>query len=209
MQGQEPQPEQLVLVHEMTQVGAREALARRAGAILVERPLVPREPCVLEVEPSRARERRPGAPQPRRPDAVEDVDAALDHVEDARGIADAHEVARLVHRQQRRSPGRGLEHLSPLLPDGEAPERVAVEVELRELGDRPAAQLVVGVALRDPEHELAGRALGCTLPCRPQRRPAHGFLELAARDARRRNVVETHGDVRAELPLNLCRRLGR
>src|SRR5262245_46901269 len=116
MQAQEPQPEQLALVDEMAQVGAREALAGGARAILGQRPRVAREPRVLQVEATVLRERGPGAPQPRRPDAVEEVDPALDDVEDPGGVADAHEVARPVRRQEGCRPGRGLEHLAPLLP---------------------------------------------------------------------------------------------
>ena len=37
MQAEQPEPEQLVLVDEMAQVRAREALARGAAAALVER----------------------------------------------------------------------------------------------------------------------------------------------------------------------------
>ena len=113
-------------------------------------------------------------------------------------VADAHEVARLLVRKQRRRPGRRLEHLAPVLADREPAERVAVEVELLQLVDGTSAKLPVGVPLRDAEQQLAGRAVGGSLARGPLRRAAHRALEVGARDARRRHVVEAHRDVRAE-----------
>ena len=54
MQAEQPEPEQLVLVDEMAQVGAREALARGASAALVERAggrvvVVPGSPQAMKV----------------------------------------------------------------------------------------------------------------------------------------------------------------
>ena len=100
-------------------------------------------------------ERGARAAHPRRQDAVEHVDAALDHLEDALGVADAHEVARLVRGEERRRLGDRLEHRVARLPHAEPAERVAVEVELDDLRDRAAAELRVGRALGDPEEELA------------------------------------------------------
>ena len=80
--------------------------------------------------------------------------------------------------QQRRRPAGGLEHLLAALADREPAERVAVEVERGDLLDRAAAKLRVGGALRDPEEELTGRALGLPLPLGPERRPPHRLLEL-------------------------------
>ena len=79
-----------------------------------------------------------------------------DHAQDPLRVADPHEVARLLGRQQRRRPAGRLEHLLAALPHREPAERVAVEVERRDLLDRAAAQLRVGRALRDPEEELPG-----------------------------------------------------
>ena len=84
-----------------------------------------------------------------------------------------------------------------------------VEAERCDLLDRAAAQLRVGGALRDPEEQLAGRALGLTLPRRPERRAAHGLLQLGAGHAGRRADVEAHRDVGAEPPLDRSDELGR
>ena len=135
--------------------------AGRAVAALVERRLVAGEAGVLEVEAAGRGERRPRAAHPRRQDAVEHVDAALDHFEDAFWIADAHEVARLVRGEERRRLRDRLEHRVARLPHAEPAERVAVEVELDDLRDRAPAELRVGRALGDPEEELA---LGARAP---------------------------------------------
>src|SRR5205823_4107611 len=75
MQTEEPQSEDFLLRDEMADVRAAEASARRAGATVLERSLVAREPGVAEVEPALARERGAGARGAGREDAVEHVDA--------------------------------------------------------------------------------------------------------------------------------------
>ncbi len=77
-----------------------------ARAALVERRGVAGEAGVAEVEASLPGQRRPGPAEPRRQHAVEHVHPALDHLEDARRVADPHEVARPVGRQERRGPAR-------------------------------------------------------------------------------------------------------
>src|SRR5579864_6576918 len=56
MQAQEPQAEDLLLVDEMADVGARELRACRARAALVQRPRVSGEARVAKVEPTLPRE---------------------------------------------------------------------------------------------------------------------------------------------------------
>ena len=94
VQRQQPQSEQLVLRHEVAQVGAREARAGRARAALLQRALVAGEARVAEIEPPVPCRRRARAAEPRGQHAVEHVDAGADHAQDALGVADAHEVAR-------------------------------------------------------------------------------------------------------------------
>src|SRR5262245_66252366 len=98
MQAQEPQPEDLLLVEQVPHVRAREPAARGAAAALVERAWVTCELPGLDVQLAVPGEGAPGTRVPRREDAVEHVDAALDDLEDADRIADPHEVARLVRR---------------------------------------------------------------------------------------------------------------
>ena len=122
-------------------------------------------------------------------------------------VADAHEVARPVLGQQRRAPRRSPRTCAPLLSDREPAERVAVEAELRDFGDRAPPQLGVGAALRDAESSWPSRARRGALASRPQRRAAHGLRELRAGDVDRRADVEAHGDVGAELAPGTRRRI--
>src|SRR5438067_7132463 len=192
MQAQEAQPQELVLVDEVAQVRAREALAGRARTAFVQRARIAGETGVPEVEASLPRERRARAGGARREHAVEHVDAPLDHLEDALGVANAHEVARLAGREERSGPGDSLEHQPPILADRQAAEGVAVEVELGDLLDRAPPQLRIGRPLRDAEAELALGARRPALVARPERGATDRLLEVAPRDVRRRADVEAH-----------------
>ena len=209
MEREQAQAEQLVLVHEMPDVGAAEPRARRAVAVRVDRLRVAREPRVAEIEAALRRERAAGAGRPRRQDAVEHVDPRLDDLEDPFRVADPHEVARLLGRHQRRCPVRHLEHRSAVLADRQAADRVAVEVELGDLLGRAAPELRVDAALGDAEAQLAVRARRMPLPRRPLRRPAHRLGKLARGDVGRGNLVEAHRDVAAEVCLDLRGELRR
>ena len=169
MQAEQPKPEDLLLVDEVADVGAAEARAGRAGAAVVERALVAGEAGVAEVEPTLARERAAGARGARRQDAVEHVDAARDHLEHALGVADSHEVARLLLGEERRGRGRRLEHRLAVLPHAEPADRVAVEVERDELLRRARA---AARASRPPcviaKRSWPGRARQVALPLGPR-----------------------------------------
>ncbi len=202
MQAEEPEAEDLLLVDQMPDVGAAERRARRAGAAFVQRARVARKACVAEVEPALPRERAAGARGAGRQDAVEHVDASGDHLEHALGVADPHEVARLVRRQRGGSGRRRFEHRRAVLAHAESADRVPVEVERHELLGRTLPQLGVEPALRDREAELSGRARQVALAVCPQRRPPDGVLELRARHSGGRADVEAHRDVGAELGLD-------
>ena len=133
----------------------REARARGTVAAVLERARVAREAGVAEIEATVGGQRRSRPRGTGRQHAVEHVDAAGDHLEDPLRVADPHEVAGLAGRQQRRRPADRVEHLLPVLPDRQPAERVAVEVERRDLLDRAPAQLRIGAALGDAEDELA------------------------------------------------------
>src|SRR4029450_113479 len=124
-------------------VGPREARAGGPPAALLQRRRVAHIAGLLQATPPRPGQRRAGAPEPRRQYAVEHVDPALDHLEHALWIADAHEVARTVARQQRGSPPDRLEHQIAVLADRQTAQRVAIEVEARELLDRARTRLDV------------------------------------------------------------------
>ena len=119
-------------------------------------------------------------------DAVEHVDARLDHLEDPLGIADPHEVARLARpgaaarasRSSRTSRSRSSPIARPpiALPSKSSSTSSSTE---RRRSSRSVPPWT------DREAELAVGALGVTLAPRPVGRPAHRVLELAAVDARR------------------------
>ena len=149
---------------------------------------------VAEVHLARRRERRARPRHARRQHAVEHVDAAGDHAEDALGVAEAHEVARLVGGQERRRPADRLEHLGPALAHREPAERVAVEAERDDLLDRAAPQLRVGAALRDPEPQLARARAARRSAARP--RAACAAPPPRARRATRRPAGRCRGTSR-------------
>ena len=162
-----------------------------------------------EVEAAFPGERAAGARRSGRQHAVEHVDARLDHLEHPFGVADAHEVARLVLRKERCHPVGRLEHRRAVLAEREPADRVAVEVELDELLGGAPAELGVRAALVDREAELTVGVGRVALPARPFGRAAHGFRDLSAVRRRRRHLVEAHRDVAAEVRLDLGGELGR
>ena len=186
----------------MAHVRAREPRACGTVATLLDRPRIAGIGRVLQVETTGGGQRGAGARRARRQHAVEHVDPARDHLEDPGGVADAHEVAGLRHRQELGAIRDRGEHLVPVLANCEASERVAVEAERDDLLDRTLAELAVGSALSDTEDELAWRALALALPGGPQRCAPHRLLELTAINARWRADVEAHRNVRAEIPLD-------
>ena len=114
----------------------------------------------------------------------------------------------LCRQHRRRAVGR-LEHRLALLADREAADRVAVEVELRDLLDRPLPKLGVDPALADPEAQLALGSRRVALARRPLGRTPDGFLELTASDPDSRHLVEAHRDVAAQVGLDARGELGR
>ena len=180
---QQPQPEDLLLVDEVTDVRAREAPAGGARAVLVERPRVAGEAGVPEVQPARPSECAAGARRAGRQDAVEHVDArARSTLEDPLRVADAHEVARSSAGSSGAAQPTASNSCLAALADREPAERVAVEVERRDLLDRARG------AARDRRRpgrcrRRAGRARAARRRCAlgPRGRAAH----RAARAPRR------------------------
>ncbi len=210
MQAEQPQAEQLLLVDQMADVRAREPGAGRAAAALVERERVAGEAGVPEVEPARGGERRPGPPHPGRQHAVEHVHATLDHGEDPLRVADPHEVARPVGREERRRPLDRLQHRRPGLADRQAAERVTVEAERSDLGsiERPrSSRSRPPWTIPNRSWPSARGAARC--------RVAQAVVSRTASSCSRREMpgrradVEAHRDVRAELRLHLGDHLRR
>src|SRR4051812_17561339 len=169
MQREEPKPEDLLLVDEVSDERAGESGARGTSAACFEWPRITRVARVAQVHLSCRRQCRARPRSPRRKHAVEHVDARRDDAENPLRIAEPHEIPWPVVGEERRTPGDGLQHLFLALTDGEAPQRVSIEPERDDLLDRSAPELRVRSALRDPEPQLT-RGPGCAdLPLCPER----------------------------------------
>ncbi|HJX76483.1 MAG TPA: hypothetical protein VJ247_08995, partial [Gaiella sp.] len=96
VQGKQAKPEDLVGGEEVTDVAAREARARRAIALIIERARIGAKLGAFDVQAAVASERGTVSSHARRCDAVEEIDAAADAFDEVFGEADAHEVARPV-----------------------------------------------------------------------------------------------------------------
>jgi hypothetical protein len=117
------------------------------------------------------------APQPRRRDAVEGVDAELDAADEVVDLADAEQVPRALLRQDRRRPVDDLVHLR-LVRAERAADRDAVHGAR---GDRLGAldaQVVVDAALHDPVDELLGRPV---LACQRRHRSSQRWVRSVDR----------------------------
>ena len=104
MQREEPKPEDLLLVDEVSDEGAARTACRRGSRSLPRAGADRARSARCEGSSSRRRQRRARARRAGRQDAVEHVDPRRDHAEDALDVAEAHEVARPVGRQERRRP---------------------------------------------------------------------------------------------------------
>ena len=190
----------------MPQVGAREGAARVAAARGVEGRRVAREAGLLEHEGAVGGERLAVSRVPCRQHTVEEVDAAGDRLHQIGRLADAHQIAGLLARQQARRQLGELEHHGLGLPHRHAADRVAVEPDGDGLLDRAAAQVGVGAALDDAEQRLAA---GAALPVRrlraagPAERQRERLLGRRGRRGVRQALVQRMDDVRAEGLLDL------
>ena len=191
------------------QVGARIVPARGTGAVLVQRARIVGMARVLEVDLSAPGPGLPGPAGARGQHAIHHVDAALHRTDDVVGLADAHQVARLVLGQHRGRVVEHAEHRLLPLPDREAADRVAVEADgLQRLGAL-AAQRLGHAALLDAEERMARPvAEGLARTGRPPHRQAHRLGHAGLVGRKRRAFVEAHHDVRAEQALDLHRGLG-
>ena len=94
--------ERLRAFGQMMEIRARVARAGRAGAVRIQLLLRAFVNAAAQLEKPARGESRAALRELRRHDAIEHVDAAMNGFEDIERRADAHEVARLVVRQQLR-----------------------------------------------------------------------------------------------------------
>ena len=176
------------------------ARAHRAGAGGVDGAVVVRKARVAEVKATLAGERRAHAAGARRQHAVEHVDAHAHAAHEGGGVADTHQVARLVlghvlgsQRRQR------LEHGLVVLAHRVAADAVAREVAaLLQMAQRAQAQVQVHATLDDAKECLVVAGMRLIAALGPHARQLHGALNVGARGGIARALVELHADVGAE-----------
>jgi hypothetical protein len=89
--------------------------------------------------------------QPRGQNAVKHVDPTGDQLDHLRRRAQAHRVAGLIRRKQRRHPFRDAHHVLLRLADAQPADGVAVKTHRHEFAGRFFAQILIHTALHDAE----------------------------------------------------------
>src|SRR5215217_5888383 len=191
----------------MRDVGPAVARTRLAGALWVERPVIPAILRVLEVEAAIGGEGRPMAGQTRREHAVEHIHPERYDLQYADGVPYAHEVPRLLWRQHGSREGEGFKHLLARLPDRESPDGVAVEPDLDRSPEALLPQIGIQPALHDPEERLHPPPMRLLAPPRPPRRPPERVLVILTIRVCWRALVEDHRYVRSQILLYPRRQL--
>jgi hypothetical protein len=143
----------------MAQVGARVATTDGALAGGVGRGLVFSELFVLDVEAALAGEEQGVAGGAGGKNAIHHVDAHSSVLLDFVGVADAHDVARLVFGQQRQHFRDHFEGELAGLANAEPADGVAVEVHFDEALGALAAEIAVHAALNDAKKALRATAV--------------------------------------------------
>src|SRR5689334_8855596 len=205
----QPCAEDLIHALEMVQVGAREVAAGVARAFLVERfdlVAVTRVPqlddAVAGIDPAIAR-------VPGRQHAVEHVDARRHRHYQVVRRADSHEIARTVRRQLRRGVLKYPRHLALGLAHRQPADRVAVETDLSQAGERFVAQRLVHAALYNSEQRVAIAFMRTLRALGPAQRELHRITRLFEISRIWRALVEHHDDVGIKHPLDAHGLLGR
>ena len=145
----------------------------------------------------------------RRIDAVKHVDAARDTLDEVVGRADAHEIARLVFRQERRRVFEHFIHEFGRLADGQAADCIARQVHVHELCRVPFAQILVHAALHDAKQALIRGRHDCLAPLGPALRALRRGFGIVVIGRIRHALVKCHDDVGAKAHLRLHRDFGR
>src|SRR5207244_9331489 len=109
----------------------------------------------LDLQPASPGEEQAVARHARGQHAVEQVDAGEHAAEEVLRRADAHEVPRLVRRQELRRVRYAVPRLARVLADREAAQGVAGEIESSDLGRVALAQVALQASLDDAEQRAA------------------------------------------------------
>ncbi len=202
-------PQHFVAAVQVAQVGAGETVgAGVAVAAFLDRPQVALVGRVADANGPVGGEKVAVAGVAGGHAAVEHVDSARHRLHQVLGPADAHQVARPVHRQLR---SRVLEHCIALvfrLTHGQPADGVPVKIDVDQRRGRAAAQVVVDAALDDAEQCRVVALVGFAAALRPaqaqlHRRPGDRFGGRV-----RSALVEDHHDVRIEHLLDVHALLG-
>ena len=197
--------------HVANERAAVAACAHRAGAGGVDGAVVVRKARVAEVKATFTGERRTHAAGARRQHAVEHVDAHTHTAHEGGGVADAHQVARLVlGHVLAYERCQSLEHGLVVLAHRVAADAITGEVTaLLQMAQRAQAQVQVHAALDNAKECLVIAGMGLIAALGPHARQLDGTLNVGARGGIARALVQLHADVGAELHGDLHVVLGR
>ena len=203
------------------QVGAAEIAAGGTGDAVVERTRVVGVPGVAQVDRPEAREGLAGAARPRRQHAVEHVDAARHRAQQILRLANAHQVARPIRRQQRHGD---VEHAEHRLPGPRRPPGRRRRSRRSRCRSAPPPTPRAARGARRPARCRTGRSPAAATKASRQRAAQRidrriDAAAASSRFAEARAFVEHHGDVGVEQALDLdgarrasagagCRRYG-
>ena len=185
----------------MTDIGARESLASIAVTRLIQRTFIAGKSRIHQVEASFGRESGVMARETGWQDAVKDVDAAQNAVDQILGRANTHQVARLVLGQVRLHHVEHGVHFLLGLPDREAADGDTGRIERSDEFSGSNSKVRLNAALYNPKEGLVAASLVFEANLRPAVSPFHGepaiFMVVGVGA-----FVESHDDVRAEVLLN-------
>ena len=211
MHDQQTLRQHLAALEQVAQIRAAEPAAGRTLTAFLDRAVVGLILRIHDVENAAVREQMTVARVPGRHDAVEEVDAARNALDDVARRADAHQIARLVLRRVRQDDIKNMVHDLGAFADGQTADRIARQIKF---GDRLHvldAQVIVGAALIDTEQQLmridgirqAVETVELGLAAsEPARRAVDGVLDVLARRRVFDALIKRHGDIRAEIGLD-------
>lgn len=184
------------LVDDRVDERSRVALAGAAGALRVNWRQVFFVLLVPQVQLSASHQRAAEPCRPRWEHTVEHVDAQRHADDQVRSESDAHQVARLVARQQVRREAHNFPEVVFALAARQSADSEASNVPLRQSFRALLSQLRLEPALYNREDRLIVVPAVCLeAPVDPSDGPLHRFLHSRTRRGGFHDVVELHDDV--------------
>src|SRR5258705_8225862 len=211
VQGEEAEPEDLVGDEEVPEIGSAESRAGSTVAVAVEGPRIGAELSALDVEPAVAGEDRAIPAHTGGSDAIDQVDAAPNRLDEVFGEAHPHQVAGVRFRERLVHDLEHLVHRVLFLADGQTSDSEpgpVVHLANRRRGF--AAEVRVDASLHDGKKRLSAFEtlyLG-QAPSEPADAALAGYTRRCFVAQARRNRIALHNDVGAEVALDLHHDLG-